>query len=223
RLERELPRAAARVRARRAGDGGLRVREHLRAPRRAARQPVALGRPAGVPDARRRAQLRIHDPAVRERVPRLREQGAVPSRIRGLDPDERGPGGSRLDGERGGPEGVAGARELRARARDRAARGRAGRRVPRPARAGSRRARDAWLGRPRRRRRGAVLRRRDGLGRLPLAAAVARGGAAAMSVTQTVAARVEELCGDLSRVRAPRGTELNARSWLTEAPLRMLL
>jgi urocanate hydratase len=44
-----------------------------------------------------------------------------------------------------------------------------------------------------------------------------------VSVTETVAARVEALCGDLSRVRAPRGTELNARSWLTEAPLRMLL
>ena len=36
-------------------------------------------------------------------------------------------------------------------------------------------------------------------------------------------AAVEALCGDLSRVRAPRGTELNARSWSTEAPLRMLL
>ncbi len=36
-------------------------------------------------------------------------------------------------------------------------------------------------------------------------------------------ATVEALCGDLSRVRAPRGTELNARSWQTEAPLRMLL
>jgi urocanate hydratase len=35
--------------------------------------------------------------------------------------------------------------------------------------------------------------------------------------------RVEELCGDLTSVRAPRGTELNARSWQTEAPLRMLL
>jgi urocanate hydratase len=34
---------------------------------------------------------------------------------------------------------------------------------------------------------------------------------------------VESLCGDLSSVRAPRGTELNARSWSTEAPLRMLL
>lgn len=34
---------------------------------------------------------------------------------------------------------------------------------------------------------------------------------------------VEELCGDLSRIRAPRGQTLHARSWQTEAPLRMLL
>jgi len=34
---------------------------------------------------------------------------------------------------------------------------------------------------------------------------------------------VEALCGDLGRVSAPRGTTLNARSWQTEAPLRMLL
>ncbi|HEY7207853.1 MAG TPA: urocanate hydratase [Gaiellaceae bacterium] len=34
---------------------------------------------------------------------------------------------------------------------------------------------------------------------------------------------MEALCGDLSSIRAPRGTELNARSWSTEAPLRMLL
>jgi urocanate hydratase len=39
----------------------------------------------------------------------------------------------------------------------------------------------------------------------------------------TVDAAVEALCGDLSRIRAPRGTALNARSWATEAPLRMLL
>jgi urocanate hydratase len=36
-------------------------------------------------------------------------------------------------------------------------------------------------------------------------------------------ALVERLCGDLSSVRAPRGSELLARSWQTEAPLRMLL
>jgi urocanate hydratase len=34
---------------------------------------------------------------------------------------------------------------------------------------------------------------------------------------------VEELCGDLSSIRAPRGQTLHARSWQTEAPLRMLL
>jgi urocanate hydratase len=34
---------------------------------------------------------------------------------------------------------------------------------------------------------------------------------------------VESLAGDLSAIRAPRGTALNARSWATEAPLRMLL
>jgi urocanate hydratase len=36
-------------------------------------------------------------------------------------------------------------------------------------------------------------------------------------------ALVESLCGDLSAIHAPRGTELNARSWSAEAPLRMLL
>ena len=36
-------------------------------------------------------------------------------------------------------------------------------------------------------------------------------------------ALVESLCGDLSAIRAPRGSALNARSWQTEAPLRMLL
>src|SRR5438093_2718153 len=44
-----------------------------------------------------------------------------------------------------------------------------------------------------------------------------------MSATTDLEARVEALCGDLSAIRAPRGTELNARSWSTEAPLRMLL
>jgi urocanate hydratase len=44
-----------------------------------------------------------------------------------------------------------------------------------------------------------------------------------MSATGTLAAQVEALCGNLSAIRAPRGRELNARSWQTEAPLRMLL
>src|SRR5881296_93617 len=44
-----------------------------------------------------------------------------------------------------------------------------------------------------------------------------------MSTTRPLAAMVEELCGDLAHIRAPRGTELHARAWATEAPLRMLL
>jgi urocanate hydratase len=42
-------------------------------------------------------------------------------------------------------------------------------------------------------------------------------------VTSGLDARVDALCGDLSAIRAPRGTTLNAGSWQTEAPLRMLL
>ena len=44
-----------------------------------------------------------------------------------------------------------------------------------------------------------------------------------MTTVAAVDATVDALCGDLSRIRAPRGTALNARSWSTEAPLRMLL
>ena len=44
-----------------------------------------------------------------------------------------------------------------------------------------------------------------------------------MTAVDSLAHAVEALCGDLSSIRAPRGTELNARSWSTEAPLRMLL
>jgi urocanate hydratase len=44
-----------------------------------------------------------------------------------------------------------------------------------------------------------------------------------VSATRSLDAAIEALCGDLSAIRAPRGSELNARSWSTEAPLRMLL
>jgi urocanate hydratase len=44
-----------------------------------------------------------------------------------------------------------------------------------------------------------------------------------MSTTRSLEQTVQSLCGDLSSIRAPRGSDLNARSWATEAPLRMLL
>ena len=49
------------------------------------------------------------------------------------------------------------------------------------------------------------------------------GRGARMSAPVVTDATVEALCGDLSAIRAPRGTSLNALSWQTEAPLRMLL
>jgi urocanate hydratase len=44
-----------------------------------------------------------------------------------------------------------------------------------------------------------------------------------VAVARSLEETVDALCGDLGSIRAPRGTELNARSWSTEAPLRMLL
>jgi urocanate hydratase len=44
-----------------------------------------------------------------------------------------------------------------------------------------------------------------------------------VSAVAATEALVEQLCGDLSSVRAPRGARLTARAWTTEAPLRMLL
>jgi urocanate hydratase len=44
-----------------------------------------------------------------------------------------------------------------------------------------------------------------------------------VTAVETLDRTVESLCGDLRAIRAPRGTALNARSWATEAPLRMLL
>ena len=50
-----------------------------------------------------------------------------------------------------------------------------------------------------------------------------RDRSARMTVAGSMEATVEALCGDLGNIRAPRGTGLSARSWQTEAPLRMLL
>jgi urocanate hydratase len=58
----------------------------------------------------------------------------------------------------------------------------------------------------------------------PVAVGTRRGrDAEGISATSPMDATVDALCGDLSRIRAPRGSELSARSWSTEAPLRMLL
>src|SRR5439155_7841040 len=162
---------------------------------------------------------------------RKREQEPLPSRERRLDSDQRRPGGPCVDGERVGPEGVAGARERRARARDRAPGRRAGGRVPGAAPTRRRRCRHAGpcedaLPPPRRRPSafaGHRGRRNLDSRRFSYRSGRGRSGGARMSTTRTLSATVEALCGDLGSIRAPRGIELNARSWSTEAPLRMLL
>ena len=70
--------------------------------------------------------------------------------------------------------------------------------------------------------RGRLLRPRD---RVELVAlpATAASGARARERWRRSRPTVDALVGDLSRIRAPRGSTLNARSWQTEAPLRMLL
>src|SRR5207247_457567 len=134
-------------------------------------------------------------------------------------------------GKRLRAEGMAGPRERRTRTRDRIA-GRGTRsRVPRTPRAGARSACDARVhpfhvaaarGRP-----AACARHRSGRRRDPrrLARRGSRGRdrRTRLSIARSVDAVVEDLCGDLTRIRAPRGSELHARTWATEAPLRMLL
>src|SRR2546421_11798560 len=68
-----------------------------------------------------------------------------------------------------------------------------------------------------------VLRRGDRMELVPFPLAPRPPELVAVSATRSLDATVESLCGDLAHIRAPRGSELNARSWATEAPLRMLL
>src|SRR5262249_17162670 len=74
-------------------------------------------------------------------------------------------------------------------------------------------------------RRAGLLRGRDRVRVVEVQAADALRGAGGnpMTTLDTLDRTVESLCGDLGNIRAPRGIELNARSWSTEAPLRMLL
>src|SRR6266540_605505 len=69
-----------------------------------------------------------------------------------------------------------------------------------------------------------LLRRRNAVDVAELAEPAARRRSGRKAVTTVgVESTVEALCGDLSSIRAPRGSDLHARSWATEAPLRMLL
>ena len=100
RLERQLPRPAARLRSR---PPAMAVAELANISERRVERLVnpALSTACRRSSPRGRTELGVHDPAVRGRGAREREQGPLPSRERRLDSDERRPGGPRLDGERG--------------------------------------------------------------------------------------------------------------------------
>ena len=94
---RQFPRRAGRLRRRHDRAGDLRDRLARRAARRDAGRSGAL-RPAGVPDAEARPQLRLHDRAGDRRGAGLGKQAARLSRQRRFDPDLGQPGRPRLDG-----------------------------------------------------------------------------------------------------------------------------
>ena len=110
-VDRQLPRAAAGVRRRHARDGRGRAGQHQRAAGLPAARPGHLPRPAAVPGPQGRDQLRLHARPVHGRVAGRREQGAGPPGRRGQHPDQRQPGGPRLDGLARRPQGRRGARE----------------------------------------------------------------------------------------------------------------
>jgi hypothetical protein len=89
--------------------------------------PAPLQRAAAVPRAEQRAALGLHDRAGGERLAGQREQGALPPRVGGLDPLERGARGSREHGEHQREEARAGDRQRARLAGDRAAHGGGGR------------------------------------------------------------------------------------------------
>ena len=75
-----------------------RDRRRVRAPHRAHGQPRAQQRPDRLPHHAGGRQLRLHDRPVRRRLHGQREQGLRASRLRGLHPLLRQPGGHRLHG-----------------------------------------------------------------------------------------------------------------------------
>ncbi len=224
-VRRQLPRRAGGVRRRHAGARGVRDRLARRAAHRHADRSRALGI-AGLSHPAARAQFRVHGGAGDGGGAHRREQAACLSRERQLDPDLGQSGRPRVDGgaRRAPPRRHGG--ERRERRRHRVVGGGARLRFPpadeveRTARARARaaaRARAEPRPRPlsgaghRRRRRSRALRRNRRRRRREFAEPGRNGR---MTQPRLDNARV---------IRAPHGLKLSAKSWQTEAPLRMLM
>ena len=118
---RQLPRRADRARARLREARARRAGLDQRAADGAARRPAAQRRAAALPGGRLGHRLGDDDLPVHGRRPGQRAQGPRPSRVGRFDPDEREPGGPRLDGRDLRPPRAAGPRGRRADPLDRAA------------------------------------------------------------------------------------------------------
>ena len=95
---RQLPRRADRAGARLRQAGARRARLDQRAADGAAGRRTAERRAAAVPGGLLGHRLRDDDLPVHGRRPRVGEQGAGPSGVGRFDPDQRQPGGPRVDG-----------------------------------------------------------------------------------------------------------------------------
>ncbi len=133
RLGRQLPRRTGCLRRRPDRACHRRDRRHRAAAGGADGRPDACHRPAAVPDAEARAQLRLHDRRGHDRRADEREQAPRQSLLDRLDADLRQPGGPRLDGRPRRAAAGADEGEPRAHPRGRSALRRAGHRVPRAA------------------------------------------------------------------------------------------
>ncbi len=217
--QRQLPRGAGRLRARlprdRRGRRGLDQRAPVRPVPRQGPQP----RPAAVPRRRPRRRQRPHDRAVHAGRHRLGDEAARRPGLRRLDPVVGHAGGPRVDGLERRAQAAPVRRRPLAGGRHRAAHRGAGARLPpaaaRPA-AGT----------------GAVvdLLRANGIQGPGPDRYLSPEIEATVSLVQSgaVLAAVESTIGELAvndrlPIHAASGTKLTAKSWQTEAPLRMLM
>src|SRR5690606_19153225 len=214
RVQRQLPRRAAGLCAGLPGRPDRRPGEHGRAAHRPHARRGPFARSATVPGRRPGRRLRLHDRAVHAGRGGLRPQAAGGARVGRLHPVVGDAGRPRVDGLVGGPQFAA----RRARVDHRA-----GRRVHHRC-SGPRPAETTGTGRRDRGRRGAAAGAGAGNRAGPARGPGDRRGRGADRVRgrarRGIATPGRERM--TPKITAARGTALTARSWQTEAPLRML-
>ena len=187
----------------------------------------ALSRPAGVPDAKAGVEFRVHGAAGHRGRAGRREPPARDAGKRGFDSDLGQSGGSRVDVGACGAPAVADGGQCRSGDRHRTVGRGAGLRLPcaarieRDTRAGPGGGACGSAASGRGSRNGAGHRQGDCAGAFrPDRAGGTAGGSARHRIV--IGGDMVQI-SNVRTVRAPRGTDITAKSWLTEAPLRMLM